>query len=385
MNENEQSHGIKGGFFSLDLSLVDSMASKGVSVDCIYAFVVLSRGTNQKGNLRVTTWGAYGIRGHVGMTYARAEKALNELEELNYISKPITSSNNNQEKKSRPKWIMPKKGENDIYLANDLVDGIGKGSHNPPLMRMYLEAQIRTTGVVARIRLNTLMVLLHLYQRHDFAGCGGVDPRSGIYRQWILAKPEDHFGFMDDREQVTDLPGTGAALYEIQARQIVMWKGFARDALFYITNDDELKEEFWEAFHNLKYQGLIYEVIQVWSSDPFEDSGRGRDAEPLYTLYIFDRHARNTEPYLQREIHQAGIRLDIFNGADLSEFKTKSEGSMVLGTGLFRYIANKRNGGFPLGIYRLRFRPKSKDTGIGIEAERQRVKRWVSALKKLGD
>ena len=121
----------------------------------------------------------------------------------------------------------------------------------------------------------------------------------------------------------------------------------------------------------------------------------GRKAEPLYTLYVHDRHARESEPYLQKEIHSAALRRgDMDEHVEFAHLGMEkmgiygSEGGNIIGeagqpTGRFRYIANKKAGAFPIGIYRLRFRPKTRDTGRGMAAEKQRVDSWINSLKKI--
>ena len=59
------------------------------------------------------------------------------------------------------------------------------------------------------------------------------------------------------------------------------------------------------------------------------------------------------------------------------------DGDSNLRSGKFRYIANSKHGGYPIGIYRLKYRAKTSDTGKGIEAERTRVSHWKNELIKL--
>jgi len=106
---------------------------------------------------------------------------------------------------------------------------------------------------------------------------------------------------------------------------------------------------------------------------------------PLYTLYVFDRHARESEPYLSRAIHAAALRrgtLDAYEEFPPGAGAWEDSGNIV-GTGRFRYVATKKDGGFPIGIYRLRFRPHTKDTGKGMDAERRRVAEWAGPLSRL--
>ena len=79
-------------------------------------------------------------------------------------------------------------------------------------------------------------------------------------------------------------------------------------------------------------------------------------------------------------IHSAAIK----HGAMLGSSLGKELGmDTVIGTGRFRYIAHKKSGGFPIGIYRLRFRAGTKDTGKGMMAEESRFNNWADILAKL--
>jgi hypothetical protein len=267
-----------------------------------------------------------------------------------------------------------------VYLANALTDGVGRGKNNPPLERIYTEAKYAAGHLIADTRLDCLMVLLHLYRYHDMAGCGGIDPRAGIYRDWIPAA--NSYG-----NKVTPLDGTNCALYEIERASSMVVKKFANEALFYIDDETERFERFDAALANLRRLGFLYEVTQIWNHNP---NGIKAKAEPLYTLYVHDPHARDTDPYLQRDIHTATFKLGAldtyteFSSLGLEKLGIDGgEDANILRSQRFRYIATKKDAGYPLGIYRLRFRPKTNDAGKGISAERSRVGAWVEALRGL--
>ena len=223
--------------------------------------------------------------------------------------------------------------------------------------------------MVADSRLDAIMVLAHLYRHHTFADCGGINPRSGLYRNWVAASN-------DLDEQTTEIEGTNATLYEIEATQDTVFIQFASEALFYIKDEAERHARFWEAFSNLKDFGLMYEVTQVWDANP--NGSNGRRAEPLYTLYVHDRHARKSEPYLQSAIHTLA-----FKAGAMDRYTEFSDDDSNIKSGRFRYIANSKTGGYPIGIYRLRYRAGTTDTGIGMAAEQSRVNRWQEAFNNI--
>lgn len=361
------------GFFILNLLQVERMVQQGAGAEEVIAYLVLVRGTSARSK-GVTTHGANSIATRSGMTYYRAGQALDWLASAGYIEQ-FTDDTDQPNKKRKARWrIMENPDVLELALANSLLDGIGRGKENPPLERIYSNVSLGKHLVMADARLDALMVLLRLYLHHSLADFGGVNPRSGMFRQWVAT--ENSYG-----EKVINLEDTHAALYEIEGGSEMVYGKFSAEALFYVADESERRVRFWDAFYNLSRFGLVYEAIQVWSANPEKD----KKAEPLYTLYVKDRHAREQDPYLSREIHNTAFRFgaleahiefyDVEDGLD--------ESRNIIGTGRFRFIAGRKSGGFPVGIYRLRFRPHTRDTSKGMAAERRRVDEWGRCLREL--
>jgi len=224
---------------------------------------------------------------------------------------------------------------------------------------------------MAEARLDTLVVMLHLYKYHSIADFGGIDPRSGVYQSWQ--------GTENSNGIEVETINSKYSLVEIEPDCMHYQPKFANEALSYIENDDERIIRFLNAFENLKRFGIVYEVTQIWSDDPNKIS----DAEPLYTLYIHDRHARNSDPYLSREIHSAMLKLQIMDARQEFSCYEKQRSENIVESGRYRYFVNTKNGGFPIGIFRLRFRPGTKDTGKGMAAEQRRVDHWSEILSSI--
>lgn len=378
-DDAEQSHNVKAeGFFIVNLIQIDRMVSLGAASEDVLAYMVLARGVNRRGDMRVSTHGAQSIFKRTGMSYTKAEAALEWLHGNNFIHKPANETvlGKGVNKARTVKWVLTAHiDELDVALANTLIEGVGRGKDNPPLMRIYLEVSMGKHGVIADARLDAVMLLVHLYRHHTFADCGGVNPRAGIYSNWVAADNVEG-------EQVTDIPNSNGALFEIASSgQVTMFTKFAAEALFYVEEIDERNLRFWDAFHSLNKMGFMYEAIQVWTSNPNGTDKKARTAEPLYTLYIKDRHARASEPYLQKDIHSTAFRTGAMDS--YSEFSRWDDGESSFQSGRFRYIAHNKSGGYPIGIYRLRFRPHTVDTGRGMAAEQNRVNQWADSLMKL--
>jgi hypothetical protein len=247
-----------------------------------------------------------------------------------------------------------------IYLANTLVDGVkGMGEKNPPLMRMmdYMPVSFFKK---ADIRLDALMLLLHLYYHHELDEYGGVNPNTALYGKWEPVSDED---------DIASNFHSPLQKYTISRCSTIAKTQFIDKTLFYISEEKIRSERFWNALNNLRILGFVYEVIQIWDSNPLTT----RSAEILYPLYILDRYARQSEPYLAKTIHDTLIKAGNITAFDIPHFFEE------INVGTFRYLAYSTH--YPLGIFRLRFRPKDNATGRWLKSETNKVTVWQTLLK----
>lgn len=353
------------GFFSVSLDQIDRIVRSGGGSEEIICYLMICRGLGKQG---YSTWAVKACANYSLMTNHRANKCVEWLLAKNFIS--IHSDPIEKPVKSRPRFLISQ-GESEIALANALIEGVGQGKNNPPMKRIGLLG-MGAIGGREEAQLDVLMVLLHLYQHEIMADYGGVDPTSGLYRCWRGC--ENSTGDM-----VTDIEGTNLRLYEIEGDDQQVYLKFAGAALFYVTDATERTDRFWQAIATLKTTlGWLYETTQIWTADP----SKNPRAEPMYTLYVHDNHARQTDPYLSRDIHNALFKLGLLDRH--LEFHDPDPDSVFTGSGRFRFVAERRQGGFPIGIYRLKFRPHTQDTGKGIERETDRVAVWQRHLHLLG-
>ncbi len=357
------------GFFTFSPTLINEMVKLGGGAEELSAYLVIKRGAGAK---TFSNWGANSVAQYIGLSYHRAKQCINWLEEHEFI-KCIAIVKNGDSQKSKNKWQFTfNEDEVEVALSNALIDGVGAGDKNPPLFRLRNEIGMGKWGIKSS-RIDAIVVLLNLYRYHCLAEYGGINPLLGVYKGWQAA---DNF----DGDQITELPDTDATLYEIEESENIVYKHFANETLFYTSNDEERYQRFWDAFNNLKDLGWVYETTQIWSADP----SANKDAEPLYTLYVHDRHARNTDPYLANLINKISIkRLN----PDYGFFNISGEFEDEFNhfNGQFRYVALARQGGFPIGIYRLKFRAHTRDAGKGMAEEEMRHKRWLKALHGMLD
>lgn len=364
------------GFHILNLNAVDEMVAKGADVDAVTAYLVIVRGANRQG---FSTHGANSVANRSDMTRYKAEQSLRWLTDNGYIQK--IECNEEIFKKRQPRFqVVARHNSFDISLPNFMLDGKGVkvGNERPsPLKIIFTKVKMGKHCTYKESQLDTIMVLIHLYRHHELAEFGGVNPRVGPIRKWTSS-------VNSIRNSFEPLERTKFSIFEIEGDEEVINPLMVNEALFYVAEEDDRISRYIEAFSNLQKLGFVFETIQVWSDDPIATP----KASPLYTLYIVSKSARNSDPFLQTAINKLAIRRRIFDAKDeyghlgLGE-DTPVEDSNIIGSGRFRYFAQSKSGGYPIGIYRLRYRAATKDTGKGMAAEKRRVDEWESTIDNL--
>lgn len=367
-----------GEFFALDLNIVYRLVRCEAKFNDICAYLILVRGSKAHGATRATAYGAQAISQRLNVSHTRAEKHLLWLESASddehdsafirpYPEKPDESRPKNHRGASAYRWMVNESADPKlVYLPNSLCDGLENAYADSPIARL-----VRLSNSFDKdkdqLQVDTLLILLRCYFHHDLDSFGGLDPRTVFYP---LEKSTNTY-----EQSQTEIPGTNLVCHEIQLGTMIVFEKFVLDCL---PDDHEQKvERFWKGFNALLDLGLLYKVTTVWRGNPTEPSGRS--AEILYTLYIHDFHARQAAPYLQNEIHR--FLLKNFVLLPEHEFFYDDE-SNIVDSGRFRFLSQSAEDN-AIGIFRLRFHPRTRDTGIGIEAELKRVAEWSSALRKL--
>jgi hypothetical protein len=366
---------VKGHFFAVSFRAIQKIVHEGGLAEDIMSYLVLARHTQGRGEWQrmLSTSGAKAIHNKTGIPYRKAVRSLEWLEKAVLIT-PINEVTK-QKLPSLPEYFGKVKTrattircvlhdfpEPLIYLANTLVDGTrGAGEKCPPLMRIMDEIPISNHFKKAETRLDAIMLLLHLYLHHELDEFGGVNPHTAIYGKW------EHIS-----DAIENLPPVYHPLqkFAITKGNTTTKTRFINDTLFYISNEETRCKRFWNALDNLRTLGFLYEVIQLWDDNPFTVKG----AEILYPLYILDRHARQSEPYLAKAIHEILIRKGAILSPDIPMFFEE------INTGVFRYLANIQQ--YPLTIFRLRFRPKVQATGHWFASETSKVQTWQAIFSK---
>lgn len=366
MTINQAKDGVSScrGFFSVSLDQIDRIVYSGGGSEEIICYLMICRGVGKRG---YSTWGRKSCEKYTMMTYHCGSKRIKWLLENNFIS--IHHDTIEKSNQCRPQFLISQ-GESEIALANALIEGVGEGKNNPPMKRIG-QLGLGVIGGREEAQLDVLMVLLHLYRHEIIADYGGVDPSSGLYRCWQGCENADG-------DMGTDIDGTNLRLYEIKGGTLHVYLKFAGEALFYVADPTDRSERFWQAITTLKTTlGWLYETTQIWTADPRKHPR----AQPMYTLYVHDKKARSSDPYLSTDIHKVLFKLDLLDRQ--LEFCGPEPDFSFQHSGRFRFVAEKQRGGFPIGIYRLRFRPHTRDTGKGIQLENDRVESWRAYLRSL--
>jgi hypothetical protein len=367
--------GVKGHFFVVSLEAIHQIIIKGGLADDVMSYLVLARHTQGRGQWQrlLSTSGAKAIHTKTGIPYRKAMRSLQWLEKAELIM-PMNEGvrqaiphlpdhfGKTKTRATTVRWILQDFSEPLIYLANTLVDGVkGMGDKNPPLLRMMDYMPI-SFFKKADVRLDALMLLLHLYYHHELDEYGGVNPNKALYGKWepISDKNDSASNFHSHLQK-----------YTLSKCSNIAKTQFIDKTLFYISDEKIRSERFWNALKNLKSLGFVYEVIQIWDSNPLTM----RNAEILYPLYILDRYARQSEPYLAKTIHDTLIKTGNLTAFDLPQFFEE------INVGTFRYLAYCHH--YPLGIFRLRFRPKVTATGRWLKSEINKVIVWQTLLSRV--
>jgi hypothetical protein len=344
--------------FSVSSATITRLAKPDAGIEAMLVYIILARGVSMSSMQRMSAYNASHIVSKIFLEQSKIDTALQWLVTQNVIA----SGHSADPQDPGVKWLL-QDGPQDIYLPALLTDTKGRP---PPIMRVHAPEQ-----GLPEIAVDDLVVLLMLYQFQDMEKCGGVDPRSGLYRQWVNTA-EGHEG----PYQVVNIIGSDAAIFEVSGATALVCDKFAAHALSYVEDEQVRKERLHQALLRLQQAGLMYEVVQVWDSNP--NGVDGRHAKPLYTHYVVDPVARDLDPSLQKEIQRVAYRLGVTDS--YAEF-TEAEYAQALAVKL-RYVADKQVGGYPVGVFRLKYRHHSTEKSVDADAESHRANAWLRELQE---
>lgn len=343
--------------FGVCRQFIDNLAENNVSFFVMAAYIILSRGVHATDGRRISTYDAPQISAKSGADDDLVSGAMEWLKQ----HKAIESVEVKVGKEVVKRWLL-NDGKSDIFLPTLLIDGGGIA----PLMSLYRpeieseEEELQQT--------DHLVLLCVMYQFHDMELFGGVNPRAGLYRYWLSTT---HVA----SRPIVNIINSDAAIFEVSGETELVYERFSEQALSYVINTEERIFRFLRALRQLLYAGFIYEVLQIWDAnpnDPDED-----EAIPLYTVYVHDPIAQEIDPSLQKIIQRVAYRLGLKDGYQEFTASDYERGVAVK----FRYVADKQAGGYPLGIFRLKYRTLLDEQRVFVDAERLRADAWLRELQ----
>jgi hypothetical protein len=347
------------GFFAVSVSVLHDIVARGGDASELLAYLVLAKHTKGRGDNphTVSTAGCKAIYKKTGMSYRRAEGRLEWLSSNGFITPSEEPPREGRPRASAPRWILPDLDPDIIYLSHSLVDGIGAGKENPPLMRIWDDTQTGVCKSFMDAKTDLILVLANCYKEHELMDYGGIDPKL-LSRKWIETPAHENLeGF---KWRVLEVePGNAMALTSFQERVLGHLPA------------EVISARFFNALNNMEELGLVYEVLEVWNGNPLEDER----AELYFPLYVRDLHARQTDPYCQKDIHT-------FIAAYLDGMAVPALFNDSVESGTFRLLATGEAKQYVVGTYRMRFRPHTQDTGKGMAQEEKRAERYRSMLER---
>jgi hypothetical protein len=349
----------------------------------IFAYLVLCK--HQQRGKPYTTAGALAIGKVLGITRYRAEELIRELKKVRWGVAPheqiLVTPQVLQDhlEISIPNFVglfsvkgLPRMGSDCLYLPNCLFEGTnGKPSHIQDLKKIPSRLD----------QFDALSLLLHCYAFHDVEGSGGLDPRRTFYAPWChegsCLEDELELGYQGKQN---DGRSDWHFWLVSKANELKAQKSFIET----VTEGDS--ERFFQAVRHLKELGFLIEVAMVFDRDPLASPS----AEPLYPLRVFDALYRQNAKKLDNGT--GGLYGETFNCLDRSgqmaetvDLRYAIFGPYCEGIGEpsgFYVVAGTVKTATVLSVYRLRFCPHDRDTGIGFQAEADRAGHWKERLSQ---
>lgn len=376
----------KQGYFRTSSQSIQYLAKKG-KPELLIGFLVLARFSNGAppdgiDPHTISCCGGNAMKTHAGLSEATARGVIDALQEEGIIT-PVTEKQKAvfQGGRFRPTYEIHQ-GVIDLDLPNAFVEGLTGAEVTPPLRRMraasILSGYTQTLAGLstAEIQLDALMLLLNIYRNTMMTQYGGLKP-TGIYRGWeTKSKRKRVEGYCEwmaepDAESTERayIPFMESSLPHIHLKK----KGELSDIF---------KSRFWNAWGNIKSQGLVYEAITMYDTDP----GKNDKARMICTLRVNDFHADSGRTGKVGKNIDASPDLSLFKAMENTasralNFYTHPDYPHAHGeeTEQLRLAWPDKNG-HVIGIWRPRFRATNPDTGAWMDVEKDGINRVAAEI-----
>ncbi len=369
-----------GNFFIVSYPVLRNIARQTQWAECLLAYLVLAK--HKQWNRNITSAGAWAIAQKLQMTRAKADEIVETLKRVsigdngeNAVMEPGDWSKISREEvasrvRTFPAKVLPPCGDDTdmVALPNVLIDGLGKGMSQPPVVKMIKMDRDH--------RLDAVSLLLALYRHNRYADYGGINPA-------CLSETWNAEGDAIDGLVYLGLKGRKRDNGIDWRFWVVSPEGRLRASDSFIEeatrgNGDALVR----ALEHLKDLNLIYRVAMVYDGDPLKSP----QVEPLYPLFVYDRHIR--EKARQEGSGRGGLASEALNCLNRSCIASDEDPNYAIfsehqitgsGSGLFVY-AGQCDDCHVSTVYRLRYQPHTRDIVMGTEAEHDRLSVWKQRL-----
>lgn len=309
----------QGNFFAIGAAEFSKACELGLRP--AVALLVLACGT-QKDN-STTSWSAQAVFNHTGMAWRRATDAIDELVKADLVSVIKTG------KKPRYKISKPADMDSFIWLPREIIEGAG--NETPPVRRL-------------RERGDALLFqkFIELYSVHDLTADGGL-PRTLVRINYdrVVLGPHGVFvmyGFKNKSATATSV-GPLKSLTGIE--------------------DDDKNKGAWIVLTPLQQMGLLEVVTYMAES-------RDHESELLYQV--------NDETCAAMTLLSFHLEQEGGQG-----FSRSLDAHLPLAGLAVRDLKDATM----VGVYRLRYRPKTTKTTVWFATEQAQTERFVAGIQKL--
>lgn len=309
----------QGNFFAVGAAEFEKACDLGLRP--AVALLVMARGTLK--DQATTSWSAQAVFDNTGMAWRRAKEAIQALIEARIVTQLKAG------KTPRYKLAKPKDTDGFIWLPNEIVDGAG--NEVPPVRRL-------------RERGDTLLFrkFIQLYSAQDLTADGGL-PRTlarSVYSREKIC-PVGAFIVYGFKHETTSCNASGV-LAECNGLE-----------------DDEGNRGGWIVLNPLRTMGLIEEVRYMTESEDYE-------SELLYPM--------------NAETEEATYGLiPFFDSSGGAGFARKIE----IYHPLVGIALRDLNAPTLIGVFRLRYRPKTAKTTVWYANELGLTERFVQGMNKM--
>ena len=309
----------QGNFFAIGAAEFSKACELGLRP--AVALLVLACGT-QKDN-STTSWSAQAVFNHTGMAWRRSTDAIDELVSANLVS--VIKAG----KKPRYKLSKPADMDSFIWLPREIIEGAG--NETPPVRRL------RERGDAT-----LLQKFIELYAFHDLTADGGL-PRTLVridYERKIIGPCGVFVMYGFKKGDTTANPiGPLRSLHGAE--------------------DEDRNKGAWVVLNPLWKMGLLEVVTYMAESSDYE-------SEFLYPV--------NDDTY------EAMTLLSSHLGLGGGEGFSRSLDAHLPDVGL---VIRDLNDPSMVGVFRLRYRPKTAKTTVWYATEQAQTERFVAGVRKL--